>query len=349
MWYYWIITVAYIFALKFLFRGIQANKRKQLLFIFLCFLPVFFLMAFRNPELYKGDLFNYSNYFLRVGESSWSTMFKVTERFEPGYIIFNKLLYLIAPWRQSIVIAESLFALTAVGYFIYKNTDDPFYAVLTYLALGILNFQMTGFRQSFAIGILMFSTEFIKKRKLIPFLLLIALAFSFHKTSVIFIFAYFFLNKKLSAFRHIIIAVITIVTGYYMEIILKFSVDLFETDEYTVAYLGNRFGGLVIIVVFASIVLLSVIYRRKQKNPLIFNAVETGVFIYILRYISIIIERVSLYYSFAAIAALPEVLNMEENKKIRDMEKIFYSLLLAAYFIYTASYSKWAKFIPFWS
>ena len=47
-------------------------------------------------------------------------------------------------------------------------------------------------RQGFAMGILMFSFVFIKQRKLLLFLLMVFLAIGFHKSSAIFILAYWF-------------------------------------------------------------------------------------------------------------------------------------------------------------
>ena len=57
MIYYWILVIIYLFFLKVIFRDIKNDKRRQRNFIIFALLPIFFLMAFRNPYSYTGDVY----------------------------------------------------------------------------------------------------------------------------------------------------------------------------------------------------------------------------------------------------------------------------------------------------
>ena len=351
MRYYWILVIIYLFFLKVIFRDIKNDKRRQRNFIILALLPIFFLMALRNPYSYTGDVYNYHRYFMNVGKTNWANIFSLIDRFEVGYVVLNKILYTICPWDQAIIVFEAAFCLISVGIFIYRNTDQPFYSILAYMSLGIMNMQMTGFRQGLAISMLMYSVEFIKRKKVVRFAIIVVLAALFHKTSIIFLFAYFVLNRRLSIPWQIVLAGFTVAAGYFMGIILKFSIDLFELDEYSLGYPGSIFGGIVMIIFFISVLIISFINnnrKTKKEDYLFLNMTEVGVFIYILRYIALSMERISLYFSFGFINALPNTLDEVENLTVRDLLKIAYSLVMSMYLIYTASYSPWGKFVPFW-
>lgn len=355
MWYHWIGVLAYIYLLTFLFnclyKNFSANKKAQKYYIIFALLPIFFLMAFRDPTAYTGDINSYYNFFIHVGKTPWDKIFSVVDRFEWGYVILNKILYTICPWGQAIFVFEAAFCLISLGVFIYKNTNSPFYSVLAYLSLGIFNFQMTGFRQAIAIGIIMISVEAIKKKKVIRFMLLMILAFLFHKSSIVFIVAYFVLNKNLTAIWQAIIIVVTMGLAYYLGVIYEIAIETFELDEYTVSFKGSVWGGIFILLIYSAILLAYFTNKHKLKprEHFLYNTTEVGAILYAFRYLALSMERVSLYYSFASVVTLPNSLALIKNRELKFWGKIIYAVLLSFYFINMVSYSKWAVFVPIWS
>ena len=85
-------------------------------------------------------------------------------------------------------------------WYIYRNAENVFFAVVVYVCMGSWQFFLTAFRQSIAICICFVALELMKKRKTssdIAALLTIALAATIHTTAWFFLIAFVLRNLKL--------------------------------------------------------------------------------------------------------------------------------------------------------
>ena len=57
-----------------------------------------------------------------------------------------------------------------------------FMSILGFMSFGLMQFYLTGFRQSIAIAICLLALEMAEKRKLLSFIVFLALAISIHQT-----------------------------------------------------------------------------------------------------------------------------------------------------------------------
>lgn len=182
------------------------DKRK--IFIIICCIQWILISGLR-ADFVGADTGNYMRLFDLHNNLSWSELWEnvklyyfsggVTEDYELGYILFEKI---IGSITSSHVIYKFIIAtifMSAFGRFLYKNSLDPFISFIVYDALMYNMFSLTGYRQvvSVSIGILC-GYEFVKKRRFIPFLMLILIASLFHKSTLIFILFYFMANIKIS-------------------------------------------------------------------------------------------------------------------------------------------------------
>lgn len=153
--------------------------------------------------------------------------------FEPGYMFFEKLIMTI--WDNQVFYKFSIAAIfmSALGRFVYKNSDDPFIAFMLYSGLFYNMFSLTGYRQvlSVAIGIL-WAYEYIKERKLFKFLLLVFLASLIHKSTLIFIPFYFISQKKISAAYAVSAGIAILIMIAYREQLFNIIKGLVGYEEY---------------------------------------------------------------------------------------------------------------------
>ena len=186
----------YITIIKLFMRKLDSNKKKKT-FLLLSGIGIVLVMGCRYPE-YKHvtDLKAYYDYYRIIGQLDWSNIFGVYS-FEPGYAILNKFLSIFISWPQFILFFEGAFCVFCTSYFIYKNTDEVYDSLFLYITMGLFSFHLTSFRQSIAMSICLLSVELIKKRKFVPFLILVFLASTIHRTAILFIFAYFFINNDI--------------------------------------------------------------------------------------------------------------------------------------------------------
>lgn len=182
------------------------HKRKT--FIIICCIQWVLISSLRADSV-GADTVNYMRLFDVHNNMSWEAVLlaakdyyfgsEVAVDYELGYVIFEKLIGSISSSHLFYKMVIATIFMSALGVFIYKNSEDPFISFIIYDALMYNMFSLTGYRQvvSVAIGIL-FGYEYIKKRKFIPFLILVLVASLFHKSTLFFIVFYFLADKKIT-------------------------------------------------------------------------------------------------------------------------------------------------------
>jgi hypothetical protein len=176
----------------------RGNKSK----LIVSFLLMFIYMAIRGG--FANDYEAYEEIFME------SHKFKFNEvsggNIEHGFLILNKIL---PSYRVLLVL---LSAFTCYTYYIlFHKYILPKYYSLGFALMAIsggymLFFQMSGLRNAIAINILALSIPFVKDRKIIPYLGLMALAYFFHNSILLFMpLVYFVSTPRASKSRDIVV------------------------------------------------------------------------------------------------------------------------------------------------
>jgi len=124
--------------------------------------------------------------------------------FEFGYFIINKTMNLLGFSYQQLFFLINFIT----WYFIYKSIPNRllFYFIFFLFCSEFFFWSMNGIRQFTAISLLLFSIKYIIDRKLIKYLLLLAVASLFHKT-VFFLFPLYFIPYKHLYNRTIVVGI----------------------------------------------------------------------------------------------------------------------------------------------
>lgn len=337
-----------------------AEKRKYL--ISAC-VVLFLFVALRSPSAGSGDgRFYVRNweYARRIPLSQISVLFQVD--LEKGYLLSVWLLSHFFHDAQWLFVFQSAFMMLTVFRFLDKNCESPLIGLLAFTSLGLFNFMIQAVRQSVAICICLLAISFIKHRRPVPFVLSVALACAYHASAIAFLPAYFLYGRR---FRFKDILIFTIV----IALALRFLPLLFDlmnyaiSDHYTANQGSNFESGSVTILINGSILLVCVIFRRKQEEvhsdkfdasltleDYDFYLYMMIVFfiIFILRYIAAgIAVRVSYYYMFSQLVLIPAFLKrLEKNSQFLTVFAIV--VLMSVLILHKASYSPLSPFPFFW-
>ena len=119
---------------------------------------------------------------------------KLDFRIELGFLAINQLFVFLGLSFQALILAFGMVSLGLKFYSIQKYTDSFFIPILYYMSYFLIEYEMSGIRQSFAMGFGFLALWYVKQRKLGPFLLCIASGALFHISILAFI-PVFFLNK----------------------------------------------------------------------------------------------------------------------------------------------------------
>ena len=194
---YWIV-----FAIMFLLQFIKVNTSKDYLWrLIISFIPLFIFAAFRVN--FGLDYESYQETFdiVHAAPGQYDDL-----REEIGYLKLNEWL----PTFRSLIILTSALTCTAYIIFFYRiiPANYSWLAVLLLFLAGdnTIFFMFSGIRNAVSISILILAFPLLQKRKLLPFVLCMLLAASFHKTAfVYFPIAYLVANSKDMARREILI------------------------------------------------------------------------------------------------------------------------------------------------
>lgn len=214
---------------------IQPNKSKKgkKIFVLVSFGLIALIGALRKYTV-GADLRThyYYNYEI-ISQSSWDNLKYFTDKYEWGYLIFQKILGLLFKSPQTIIVMTSTFIFGTMGWFIYRNADNVYVATIFFISFMFYPF-LAAIAQSMAIAILVISIElFLKKNKNIKFIIGVCLAASFHSSSILCVLLILVNNIKLKNWSIIYIAIIgSLFAIFYQNIFSTVTNILPEYNRY---------------------------------------------------------------------------------------------------------------------
>lgn len=137
------------------------------------------------------DLQAYIPAFSKIGENVSFLKGNFTyANFEIGYIFLNKILYVIGVNERLFLCIIAAIIQIPIFVTIYKNSDSPLLSILVYFAFGNFFMTFSGLRQAISMSFCFAAYTFIKNKKPLKFILIIAFATLFHKSSLICLILY---------------------------------------------------------------------------------------------------------------------------------------------------------------
>ena len=157
--------------------------------------------------------------------------------YEIGYEIWSNIFYKIGLSYHHFTFINTVADILILAYVLKKYSKYPIFSMFLFLAVQGLSFEVDLLRNAKAVLLFIISIQFIKERKLIPFLILNILGMTFHMSSVIYLPMYFILNRNYS--RKIVLPLIILGNIYYL-----FDTKLFiHILEYMSSILPAAVGG----------------------------------------------------------------------------------------------------------
>ena len=189
----------------------------------------------------------------------WTYMW---EQKSPAFVLFEWVFYQVLPYVQLWFIATSAFFFINLSRFIQKNS------MIFFTILGL--FQTTGVRQSCAMAILLIAYEQMKNKKLIRFILLVVLAYFFHKSSIVFLPFYLVGRRKITN-ADIPVLGLAVVLIYMNRADLFDNIKSFTSYDYF-EHLNHaepvNFSIMIFAFTIAALVLCAYLISREKKNVL---------------------------------------------------------------------------------
>lgn len=332
-------------------EGVQMKRynKKRWKWLFMAALPMFALIAFRDPFL-GADTNGYLTFFEQMVDTPWNRIFKENEmgyQFEEGFVLFEKLLTIVTHNPKVYQVIYSTIYLVSVVTFANRLEKNNFAFLYFVATIGLYTFMFTGVRQCLAMCICLWSYPYIKERRLIPFLLTWGLAFTFHKSAILFGAAYIMYNRKLHWINIFFYAAFAIWAALNIDVIQEWFNRQLDFD-YEVEETGNgmiSFAVITVITAFSLFVALN--YKKKTHSYVgLINIGFLTAVLWLLRLVTRVAERPSYYFMFFSAAMLGYALEEIPGKREKLLIKVAAYSLFMALFIYKFL-TNFKSFLPY--
>lgn len=161
----------------------MASRKADKYFVVIAFTMIILVAGLRKYTVGIDLETQYARMYSVIGEMDWNDIFQL--RYEPGYSIFCKVLSMISKEQQFYIMITSIMCYGAVGFFIYHNSEDVRLSTFVFVACNMMFVYMNVIRQALAVALILFGTEFIKRKQYIRFIAVIMLASTFHTSALI--------------------------------------------------------------------------------------------------------------------------------------------------------------------
>ena len=213
------------------YQGIRCSDDTEHRILLIAFFVGFVLLLSLRDTSVGADLNNYLTKYHRIASQNLAAIWKNRGRVEIGYALVNKLLALIGLSERAFIVVISVLMIGPVAWLYSKESDNWMLTVSLYLTLPVFSICFSGLRQALALAIVPFAYYFTKRRKLIWFIVMVLLAFSFH-TSAVFI-ALLYPVYRMRVKKKWLLVVIPVMAIFYV----------FNTQLYTlvISIMGSKF------------------------------------------------------------------------------------------------------------
>lgn len=276
------------------------------------FILLVIVMGCRDANINFGsDLNNYYHLYQLCIESNSFSHILENSSMEKGYLYLNWCLSRVFTFPQFIIFFQSIICCGVTLHFIYKYSEDSKVSIIGFMSLGLMQFYLTGFRQSIAISICLVALGYALNNKKIAFFILVGIATSIHQTAIIFLPIIILVNIKLTKPTFTIDIILILILSLVIPHIMSIGNNLFDR-AYTGSFIGNALGGAINVFLGTSTAILTVIHKKTSKfrinNYPMIHILIIGTGIYAMRYQSLVLERISLYYIPVLLILLPQAL-----------------------------------------
>lgn len=259
-----------------------------------------------------------------------------------GYLLLNDLVRYVSERYTILILVIALFTYFVLYKFFIRRSLNPIMSICIYYCsmIGMMGCN----RQIIAMLICMISLIFVEKKQKVPFIVLVLLAFLFHKTAICFLPVYYIYELKyknsfayLAIWGAFLIGLTRIINHLPFVEYLALLDSLSSGTDFSL-YLDNVWGNVSLSGSFKRLLFASLaIHVRNRINSKYYSSMLTlyivGCCIYLMfngSVLQLMAGRGALYYSIFESIVIPYVIYTFPIKGID--KRVVWSIFFAMYF-----------------
>lgn len=315
-------------------------------------IQLFLILALRHPSL-GVDYITYSSGFEYISNLSFSDMLlrlrlvgtaKLTYPFvfESGYVVLNWIVAEIGFSFHGLLVVCAAINCASIGRFIYKYSNNPLLSFAIFVSFNMYVYCFGIIRQSLALSVVLWAVPYIIEKKRTKAILLIMIAFLFHRVAIIwlpfvFLFKIPITKKRFLAAYFTGIALILFASYIYKNVITKMMLIIEVTNRLTIDFQYNNFALLIEII---GIIIYFFIDFKLFENSNLNLACWGLIFLFLFEPVSMcneVFARASELYTVFLIILIPGLIYTYKNSNTKLIANVVVFILMFGYMIYSLS------------
>lgn len=330
------VLVLVFFASYFVFRTYYSSEKTTRYMITTFFVGYIILLCFRDPSV-GIDTNNYiTKYFIPFQFMNWKDILHYTID-EPGFSVLVKLIHSITNSQQVFIAVIALLSVIPVMILYRKESKEAAVCCSFFMISLLFEIFFSGIRQGIAIGLTVPAYYFTKNRKIIPFLLIVLLATSFHISAVMILAIYPIYYAKITGkWLWFVLPSIALVY-FYKSTIFTVMFQVFGGkyfEKYSTLYGSTNQYGLLLLFMMLSVYALIVLdeHSADDNDIGLRNILFLATLIQCFAPLHEIVSRMNYYYILFIPLAIVSV-NYKCKRKYTQVTKLA-SAIMTVYFIF---------------
>lgn len=293
-----------------------------------------------------NDTYAYRDTFINL-KASWEGIGSMIsgDAKDKGFMIAAMLfkMYISQDYHVWFLFVASIESLLIINV-LKRETVSFFDTIFLFFVTSTYFNYFTMMRQWIAVSIVFWASRFIKRKKIVPYILFCILAAQFHNSAYFMIFAYFIVIGKAWNKKQLIIIFTFVIAMIFLQPILGVVGFLAEdtTYNYVVNTMQSSTGSSIFRAGIAAVpIVFAYIYRERIKSDdLMINTCVNMSLLSVLMLIlasftsGIFVGRMSNYLQIYTMILLPYLFHVAIEEKKRSIIKLsFYAAYIVFYFV----------------
>lgn len=358
----------YLILIAFILGSASIQKQLKRTYLVVCLFFIWILIAFRS-FLIGNDTISYVNLFpvlasyplSMYGNNPFSILF-TKNRFEYGYVLFNKVIYYFSKNPRWLLIISATLVVILLGYTINRYSKNPSLSLVIFVTMGFMAGTMSQIRQYIAWAICIYSIKFIIDNKFVKFICFIIVAMLFHISAIVFLPLYWLSKIQLNLKKGIAFVIVTLPLFIFFNRFSELTGSLIKSyNNYEKQMLNNGTTGYLsitinLIIFFLIFILAIYLMKMNKKNGeqrsklinLLLWMLMCSFVVLILSYKFSQFSRLVSYFTCSIMFLIPNELSNPEKSTIKKVILILFVVFLILNFSVTNILRpEWSSIIPF--
>lgn len=307
---------------------LKKSKGRDLLLLALVTVAMCTMASLRAASV-GVDYQPYVDYFQGMCEQDASFLFSEANgyRKEVGYTLLN---FVVSRFTQNsfvfMGISSSLIIILR-SIAIYRFSSSVWVSVFVYISFGFFGYSLCTVRQEMAISVAFLALSFLQNKKILPYMALIILAGTFHKSLYLLIPIYFVANLPLNKIILSVYGAGTLLVLLFSEEIIDFTgkyiYESYQPGSYYMRGRNYSTAFIPVVLFFVALIMKKALLKRNPKNIVLLNFSCYAAALFVITLKNFIFQRVALIFLPAALFLIPEMINAlaVDESKYAELQK----------------------------